>query len=49
MDSFAWEHDDTMGSNLDMNIHKLNDDKSSYIHVKWKSNRIKMINRKGDN
>ena len=49
MDSFAWEHDNTMGSSLDMNIHKLNDDKSSHIHVKLKSNRIKIINRKGDN
>ena len=49
MDTFAWEHDDTMGSSLDMNIHKLNDDNSNHIHVKWKSNRIEIINCKADN
>ena len=49
MDSFAWERDDTMGSSLDMNMHKLNDDKSNHIHVKWESNRIKIINRKAYN
>ena len=49
MDIFAWEHDDTMGSSLDMNINKLNDDNSNHIHVKWKSNSIMIITRKADN